>query len=68
MAYSTQSNFGDTTCLDWTDSAGVYGTNPIFLKIKPFHAAVLSDVGHWVLHCIVQCMELRPYPEELDNN
>jgi len=21
-----------------------------------------------VLHCIVQCRELRPYPEELDNN
>jgi len=28
----------------------------------------LYEVEHWVLHCIVQCRELRPYPEELDNN
>jgi len=28
---------------------------------------LLPEVGHWVLHCIVQCRELRPYPEELDN-
>jgi len=29
---------------------------------------LLPEVGHWVLHCIVQCRELRLYPEELDNN
>jgi len=32
---------------------------------------LLSEVVHWVLHCIVQCRELRglrPYPEEPDNN
>ena len=29
---------------------------------------LLPEVGHWVLHCTVQCRELRPYPEELDNN
>ena len=29
---------------------------------------LLPEVGHWVLHCIVQCRQLRPYPEELDNN
>ena len=29
---------------------------------------LLCEVEHWVLHCIVQCRELRPYPEELDNN
>ena len=29
---------------------------------------LLSEVGHLVLYCIVQCRELRPYPEELDNN
>jgi len=29
---------------------------------------LLPEVRHLVLHCIVQCRELCPYPEELDNN
>ena len=37
--------------------------------IEAFKNAIIT-VWSWILstHCIVQCGELRPYPEELDNN